>query len=141
MVCTAEAFNINLLNKCLFGLIQANTNNKSNGYYTSVIQIKNPPALYSRSSWTFATARNPLWRLEGAYRPSSNFKYSIPTKEVLSPNKSLAPRCRRGAVEGFVRVLSRFVLHCAFLVPGGAVACRGQATPGHPTDPSCLNNT
>ena len=65
----------------------------------------------------------------------------FPQKRFLSPNKSLAPRCRRGAVEGFVRVLSRFVLHCAFLVPGGAVACKGQATPGHPTDPSCLNNT
>ena len=135
MVCTAEAFNINLLNKCLFGLIQANTNNKSNGYYTSVIQIKNPPALYSRSSWTFATARNPLWRLEGAYRPSSNFKYSIPTKEVLSPNKSLAPRCRRGAVEGFVRVLSRFVLHCAFSVPGGGSGLQGPSHSWTPYGP------
>ena len=65
----------------------------------------------------------------------------FPQKRFLSPNKSLAPRCRRGAVEGFVRVLSRFVLHCAFLVPGGVVACRGHATPGHPTDPSCFNNT
>ena len=104
----------------------------------------NTTVLFSKIDvWTqtLTTVRNPLWRLEGAYRPSSNFSYSIPIKEVFKPKKSSAPRCRRGAVEGFVRVLSRFVLHCAFSVPGGAVACKGQATPGHPTDPSCLNNT
>ena len=79
------------------------------------------------------------WREHTGQAQPLNTQFS--RKEALSPHKSLALRCRRGAVEGFVRVLSRFVLHCAFLVPGGAVACRGQATPGHPTDPSCLNNT
>ena len=76
------------------------------------------------------------WREHTGQAQPLNTQFS--RKEALSPHKSLALRCRRGAVEGFVRVLSRFVLHCAFLVPGGAVACRGQATPGHPTDPSCL---
>ena len=27
------------------------------------------------------------------------------------------------------------------LVPEGVVTCKGHATLGHPTDPSCLNNT
>ena len=32
--------------------------------------------------------------------------------------KIVSIHCQRGAVEGFVRVLSRFILHCAFRSPG-----------------------
>ena len=72
--------------------------------------------------------RNPVWSPEGAYRlrkfrisinitPSLSITQYTQVKRQLA-QKIVSIRCRRGAVEGFVRVPSRFVLHCAFRCPG-----------------------
>ena len=73
---------------------------------------------------TLTTTRNPLWRLEGAYRcnPTSslstlNDPYSI--FPSLISQKTAGITCRCGAVEGFVRVRPGLSSSARFRCPRG----------------------
>ena len=104
----------------------------------------NTTVLFSKIDvWTqtLTTVRNPVWRLEGAYRPSSTFKYSIQQKRGFKPTQIVGAQV---PAWGSGRFCPSSVPVCPPLrvsVPGGVIACKGHATPGHHTDPSCLNNT